>query len=97
MIEELKKKIISANKAYRDGYPTMTDQAFDDLCEQLERLLPTNEYDAFRNSLHEEKGKVKHPFIMGSLDKIKAENPDDVFKFISTYVITTLNVSAKVD
>lgn len=96
-IEELKSQIISANKAYRDGHPTMSDQMFDDLLETLEKKLTLDEYSVFRNSLHEEKGKVKHPFIMGSLDKIKAENPDDLTKFILSYVKTSLNVSAKVD
>ena len=96
-IIELKKQIVAANKAYRDGCPTMSDQAFDDLCEELEKHIPKDEYAAFRDSLHEGKGKVKHPFIMGSLDKTKREDPDEVIKFIGSYVKTTLNVSAKVD
>ena len=67
--EELKKQILAANKAYRDGHPTMSDQAFDDLCDKLEKSISKEEYASFRDSLHEGKGKVKHPFIMGSLDK----------------------------
>ena len=94
--EELIKKIVSANKAYRDGLPIMSDQEFDDLCEALEFLMDKEEYSAFRNTLHEEKGKVKHPFIMGSLDKLKHEEPAVVKKFIDAYC-PSLNISAKID
>ena len=96
-IENLKKQIFAANKAYRDGHPTMDDQSFDDLCEMLEKSISKDEYASFRNSLNEGKGKVKHPFIMGSLDKIKRENPDDVKRFIAENITSCLNVSAKVD
>lgn len=96
-VEDLKKQILAANKAYRDGHPTMDDQVFDDLCEKLEKIIPTNEYAVFRDSLHEAKGKVKHPFVMGSLDKLKAEEPENVKKFIKEHITTCLNVSAKVD
>ncbi len=96
-IDELKKQILAANKAYRDGHPTMSDQAFDSLCEELEKLVPADEFNAFRDSLHEAKGKVKHPFTMGSLNKTKAEEPEEVKKFIRDHVTTCLNVSAKVD
>lgn len=94
--EEFKAKIIAANTAYRAGVPTMTDQAFDDLVEQYQALVSAKEFDKFRDSLHEVKGKVKHPFIMGSLDKLKAEEPATVKKFIDEKCIR-LNVSAKID
>lgn len=96
-IEDLKKQILAANKAYRDGHPTMSDQAFDDLCEELEKNISSDEYASFRDSLHEAKGKVKHPFIMGSLDKLKNEEPEEVKKFIRDNITSCLNVSAKVD
>ena len=94
--EELKKQILAANKAYRDGHPIMSDQAFDDLCEELEKSISKEEYASFRDSLHEGKGKVKHPFIMGSLDKLKREEPEEVIKFVNS-LGKSLNVSAKVD
>lgn len=96
-VEKLKKQILAANTAYRDGHPTMDDQTFDDLCESLEKSISIDEYSAFRDSLHELKGKVKHPFIMGSLDKTKAEEPENVKKFIREHISTCMNVSAKVD
>lgn len=96
-IIELKNQISSANKAYRSGNPTMSDQAWDDLLESLQKQIPEDEFDAFRATLHEVKGKVKHPFVMGSLDKLKFEEPAEVEKFIKTYSRNALNVSAKVD
>ena len=95
-IEDLKKQILAANHAYRDGSPVMSDSAFDDLCEKLEKLMPEEEYSAFRDSLHEEKGKVKHPFIMGSLDKLQFEKPDEVESFVKS-IAGSVNISAKVD
>lgn len=94
---ELKSKILSANKAYRSGNPVMSDQQFDDLVESLQKQIPEDEFNAFRDSLHEVKGKIKHPFIMGSLDKLKYEEPEEVKKFIRENLKTCLNVSAKID
>lgn len=95
-IENLKKQIIAANRAYRDGHPTMDDHQFDDLCEELEKAIPADEYSKFRDSLNEGKGKVKHPFIMGSLDKIKHEDSDEVIAFVKS-LGKQVNASAKVD
>lgn len=96
-IEDLKTKILEANQAYRDGCPFMDDQSFDDLCDELETLLPPEEWKSFRNSLHEKEGKIEHPFIMGSLDKIKIEDEPALRKFLKKHLKTNLNVSAKVD
>ena len=96
-LAELKKQILAANVAYRDGHPVMDDQTFDGLCDEYQKLVPEDEWNAFRDSLHEAGGKVKHPFIMGSLNKLKAENPNDVKQFIKDYVTGCLNISAKVD
>lgn len=92
----LKKKIIEANKAYRAGHPIMDDLAFDSLVETYQKLVSNEEFNAFRDSLHEVKGKVKHQFIMGSLDKLKYELPEEVAAFIKTCA-DGLNVSCKVD
>ena len=93
----LKEKIIAANKAYRLGRPVMSDQAFDDLCEAYEKTVSSDEYKAFRDSLHEETGKVRHPYVMGSLDKLKAEEPEKVIEFIRSLGVEFVSVSAKVD
>ena len=96
----IREQIIEANKAYRLGRPVMTDQAFDDLCEAYEKTVSPEEYAAFRDSLHEETGKVSHPFIMGSLDKMKAEEPDKLLAWIAARVLPVtpaLSISAKID
>lgn len=96
-ILDLKDLIVSANKAYRSGTPIMDDAKFDMLLEQYEKLVSSDEYNNFRNTLHETKGKVKHPYILGSLDKLKAEEPENLLKFISSYIKNQLLVSAKID
>lgn len=98
--EELKQKILEANKAYRYGNAIMSDTEFDTLVEEFQVKYP-DEYNEFRDSLNEGTStygeKVEHPYIMGSLNKISLEDADDVKKFINKYAKTSLNVSAKVD
>ena len=94
---ELKDKIVAANKAYRAGTPIMEDGEFDELVDSYQKLVSESEFAVFRDSLHEVKGKVKHPYILGSLDKLKAEEPKDVLKFLQKNIKTKLNVSAKID
>ena len=84
--DTLKQTIVNANKAYREGKPIMSDSAFDELVEQYQNLVSKEEYSKFRDSLHEVAGKVKHPFIMGSLNKLKAEEPKEIIKFIKENV-----------
>lgn len=95
--ERLKQAIVNANKAYQEGKPMMADTAFDDLVEQYQKLVSEEEFSSFRDSLHEAAGKTKHPYVMGSLNKLKAECKDDVLKFIRENVISMLDISAKVD
>lgn len=94
---ELKTKILSANAAYRAGNPIMEDQTFDDLCDELQKQLPEDEWTKFRSTLFETAGKVKHPYAMGSLAKYKYEEPDTVCTWINEHVSNALNISAKVD
>ena len=98
--EELKQKIIDANKSYRFGDATISDVEFDALVEQYQKLVPEDEFNEFRNSLNEgtsSGSKVKHKFIMGSLDKIKNTDAVSLDKFLKEHISTKLNISAKVD
>ena len=98
--EELKQKIIDANKSYRFGDAAISDVEFDALVEQYQKLVPEDEFNEFRNSLNEgtsSGSKVKHKFIMGSLDKIKNTDAVSLDKFLKEHISTKLNVSAKVD
>ena len=102
-MNDIKQRIVEANKAYREGAPILDDQSYDDLLESLKASMSEDEYEAFVSTLNEgtiEKnldGKVKHPFIMGSLEKLKAEEPEVVKKWIKENIKTALSVSAKVD
>lgn len=96
-IENIRNQIIEANKAYRSGTAIITDAAYDALLEIYSKSVPVQEYDAFLNTLHETAGKVKHPFIMGSLSKLKVQEPDTVLSFIKSRIHDRINVSAKVD
>lgn len=95
-ISTLKSLLVESNNLYRVGNPIMSDQEFDDKLDELQSLISADEFILFRNSLHEEAGKIKHPFVMGSLDKIKYEEPEIVKKFLDKHV-KNLSVSAKVD
>ena len=52
-ITDLKNRIAAANKAYREGNPFMSDDAFDKLCEDLQKQVPANDYKSIhtRSSL----------------------------------------------
>lgn len=97
---ELKEKILKANSEYRLGNSIMSDSEYDELVEEFKSNFP-DEYDEFRDSLNEgsiESGKkLKHKYIMGSLNKIKNSDESTLEKFIKNYVSNFLNVSAKVD
>ena len=95
----LKQRILEANRAYREGRPVMDDQTFDDLCERYAKTVPAAEYAAFRDSLHEASGRVRHPYLMGSLDKLKSDEPAEVLQWLASLPDDggRLHVSAKVD
>lgn len=95
-IEKAKAFLINANIAYRSGKPIIEDYEFDNKLEELSNFMSAQEFNEFVNSLHEVKGKIKHPFIMGSLNKLKAEEPDNVKKFLKK-IRNLLNISAKID
>ena len=103
MNDIIKQKVIEANKAYRAGAPIIDDQSYDDLLESLRASMSEDEYEAFVSTLNEgsiEKnidGKVKHPFILGSMTKIKAEEPEEVKQWIGANIKSAMSISAKVD
>src|SRR5574344_190070 len=96
-IDALKKRAIEANKAYRSGEAIITDAEYDSLLEQCKAGMQPASYSSLLDSLHEVKGKVKHPQGMGSLNTLKAEEPDSVKAFIAKHVNGQMSVSAKVD
>lgn len=96
--EELKQKIVDANKAYRFGVAIMSDIQFDTLVEEFQAKYP-DEYDEFRNSLNEksDKAKIKHTYVCGSLNKTKYDEPKTVQEFLKKYCNKSISISAKLD
>lgn len=97
MVEDLKNKIIKANNAYRIGNSIMSDIDYDELLEQYKKYVSDEEYNIFIRTLHEKAGKVKLPYLLGSLNKLKCQEPITIQKFVSKYAINDLHISAKVD
>ena len=106
-INSLQQKIRKYNQQYRDGELSITDTEFDLLVDTLENAMINkltgkgqNDFNIFKESLHEVEGTVKHPYVMGSLDKIKSDDPEKLLKFIQKYCpgdITKLFIAAKID
>jgi DNA ligase (NAD+) len=96
-IEKLKSEITKANESYRAGNPVMDDLSYDALLEQYKEAVSAEEYDAFAKTLHEKAGKVRLPFMMGSLNKLKCQEPETIARFAAKYAPDRLHVSAKVD
>jgi len=99
-IKELKIKLIKANAAYRLGYPIINDSEYDTFLDIYKSKVSEEEYNEFRTSLLEKKGDINHPYIMGSLDKVKSDEDDaGLEKWLNKVKQnnTALHVSAKVD
>lgn len=94
---ELMSILKKANKAYRTGDPIIPDQEYDDLLEQLEKLLGSLQFARFRRTLMDETGKVKHRTIIGSLNKVKAEEPEIFQKWLDGISNPPLLVMDKID
>jgi DNA ligase (NAD+) len=71
-IIDIKKTLIEANNAYREGKPFMHDAQFDALEEKLRILDPNNEwFTKGVNDATPKKRKLHLPYPMMSLDKVK--------------------------
>jgi len=80
---------------YQTQTPAMSDDLFDIIKETLEQRNPG--HPVLRAVGAAVKGdKVKLPYYMGSLDKIKTENENELHKFRSHYTCSYM-VSAKLD
>lgn len=71
LAETLKTEITSLNASYRAGNPEISDEQYDSLLEQLQGMMPSDEYALFLRLLTEPGGEVKHPYVVGSLKKVK--------------------------
>ena len=102
-LEEHINLIRSANASYRLGEPVMSDAEYDKLIDELRAVVTPEKFSEIVSTLNEgavegdDRKKVRHPFIMGSLEKLKYEEPKVVRKFIDKRVNGRMSVSAKVD
>jgi DNA ligase (NAD+) len=72
MTQELRNKIIEANKAYRLGKPIMSDAKYDLLIEELSILSPDDEIlTQVGHTISDETRKALLPIEMASMDKLK--------------------------
>lgn len=71
-LTSLMSSIRNANTDYRVGSPSVGDGEYDDKVDALRSAIGEKAFSEFRKTLTEEPGKVKHPYAMGSLEKVKA-------------------------
>lgn len=71
MIEKLK---LYDKEYYNQGTPKITDTEYDLLKEKAKKLYPTHPYFNSVGAEVERGKKVKLPFVLGSLDKVKSDN-----------------------
>ena len=70
--QQIYDKIVRANKEYRQGTPIMTDFAYDILVDELRSINPDHEwFKKVEPGMDIVDRKVKLPFPMRSLDKVK--------------------------
>ena len=97
-------KLRDANDAYRKGCPFMSDTEYDNLLDEFRKMVEPEAYELVRTSLMESGGEVKHPYVMGSLDKIKAfDKSASIGDWIKKNVVDTgdakngIFISSKID
>jgi NAD-dependent DNA ligase/Mn-dependent DtxR family transcriptional regulator len=70
---QLENILIEANNAYYNNKPLMTDNEFDIIKEYIEKKYPKNKI-VLEIGAPVERNKVKLPYFMGSMDKIKPDS-----------------------
>lgn len=101
-IEEVENRIRKYNASYRSGNPEVSDAEYDELLDSYAKEVIPARYAEFRRTLFEDPGEIKHPHIMGSLEKVKNDDPDNslgdwIVNNIFPNDTGMLFVSAKVD
>jgi DNA ligase (NAD+) len=94
---ELKAEITRLNAPYRQGSPLVTDEFYDALVDELEALIPINEFEDFLRTLTEETGDTKHDRIVGSLRKFKYGVLAPLERWLKRYITNMLLCQPKID
>ena len=85
------------NKAYRTGVELISDAGYDILLSKIQAELNQIEFWEFISTLSEEAGTVKTNYVLGSLTKIKFEEPEKLYKWMKKENINNLFISEKID
>jgi DNA ligase (NAD+) len=103
IIGSLMERISELNTSYRVGHPKVSDAEYDILLDDLKKKMPENSFNEFRKTLMDGPGgEIEHPFLMGSLDKVKVDDPkNNAANWISNHLFpspeSSLFVSSKID
>lgn len=92
-------KILFYNNQYRKGTPKISDIEYDNMLEKYKTITSYNPqlYLDLRTKLFEDGGKIKHPYLMGSLEKIKAEDESSSIEWSAKNIADKYLVMAKID
>lgn len=99
-IQNLKERLAYYNQMYRIGTPIIEDNVYDYYLDKLKQLVSDTEYNTFRESLFDvvvTSEKITHPYIMGSLEKIKAEDTSSVAEWVAENKSNDYLLMAKID
>ncbi|MFA5132472.1 MAG: NAD-dependent DNA ligase LigA [Candidatus Paceibacterota bacterium] len=95
-IEELRKKLVIASYYYYNEQPTMSDDEYDGLKEQLKKLSPSDEVLKLVGApVPGTAKKVEHRIPMGSLDKVVRE--DEFKKWAEKIGVGNFVIEEKLD
>lgn len=87
-IDELVKQLRYYRKCYYDGNPVISDDIFDQMEKELERIDPSNKYFdevGFKTDEVIELKKIKHIIPMKSMAKVKS--PDEALKWYNNILV----------
>jgi DNA ligase (NAD+) len=96
-LDHFKSIVVEYNNKYRKGNPIISDEEYDMLLTTMENSLGHDEFIQFKQSLTEEKGDVTSGYIIGSLNKLKYEEPEELYKWICKQNIKKIFISEKID
>ena len=95
-IAAIKLDIARLNDCYRAGQPEVSDEQYDTMIDQLKSMLSAADHANFVRSLTEQGGEVQHPYVMGSLKKVK-HGEGQLAPWLQKNNVRLLLVSEKID
>jgi len=85
-------KLKELNEAYRTGDPLVSDSEYDDMLQEYRDAHPDEDIQ-----LMDPIGKVRHEFVIGSLKKLKHDEPEPLEDWASANIGEMMFTSAKID